>query len=194
MKKIVLVIGFASLFSCEQKKVKDPHITRIEKDIRENALNIDIGYQEGNLDTVLMVSTKQAIADLGKQLERSFPDQLSEAIVTYTGVYEEARRNNDNDVFHVWKNIVERMQRLKTQKPEQIDYQLYKYTYSINNMLDPKSKNRTEVSSYFLFNQADSLVGHFDQNKLDIAKRNFIKSDLQPFDFIKISLETGVEL
>ena len=193
MKKVILLLSTAiSLLSCNETK-KDSHIIRIEKEIRTNALGMDIGYTEGKLDTIVVVDTKTALVDLGKQWEIEFPKELPTAISHYTEVYERAQKENDINTFHVWKNITERLKRLKQMKPNQIDYSVYRFNYTVNNGLNPKA-GKVEVVNYYFFNHLDSLVGQIDETKLKEAQKQYIKTELQPYDLLKVSLETGIEM
>jgi hypothetical protein len=190
-KKLVFIISLLSVFGCSNKTNKSPRLIRIEKSINQNAMGIDIGYEPGILDTVIIIKSSRAIADLEKEAEVPLSTDWPKAIRLYTEESEKARTENNTDQFHAMKWEAARIQALSHSKPGDINLSVYKYTYRITNLLNPKA-DKTTVTNYYFFNHLDSLSGQFDDDKMKELKKNFIKSDTEPYHMGLMELETGV--
>src|SRR4051812_17121194 len=84
MKSLTTILFAALVFSsCNQHK-SDPHLAAIEKNITANAMGIDIGYQPGKLDTVLLLTNQAAVKDLCTELGKDISTDWPSAIEGYT--------------------------------------------------------------------------------------------------------------
>lgn len=179
MKKVIFAI-FASVvlyYGCNSEKaVKDKRIEQIESLIDKKALGMDIGFQPGTLDTEKIVTVKMAIDNYEASLE--YP--IDTLIDYFTGVFEKAQKENDKNTYHVWKYQVERMKRLKTMSPSDVDYSVYKYSYTIKHLMD--STKRYPITNYYFFNYQDSLVAYYDDEDMKELKHNNIGSEIEPFE------------
>lgn len=190
MKHTIVTIAAALLLTACSHTTPDPHIPAIEADIKANAMGMETGYKPGTLDTVLVLRKEDALKDFSKQIGHDVTQTVDTAIKVFTGVYEDAQKEEDNSTYHVWKAIVERLQRLKAAKAGQVDYSVYKYTYTINSGLNPKE--RITVVNYYFFDQNDKLVGHVTDELIKQAKLKFIRSDYQAYDMVLVHLQTGL--
>lgn len=192
MKKIITFLIIAiTFFSCisanEETSPEAEKINAIETMIDNNAMGMDIGYKAGKLDTVIIVNAEQSIKDL----EGRFEDHIDSMLPVFTGLYEQDQMNGDIKGYHMWKWQAERADKLPKMQPKDIEYSVYKYTYSINNLID--STKRVTVENYYFFNQNDSLVGYYDSDRFNYLKLNFIQSDLQPYETGLFLLMTGLD-
>jgi len=153
---------------------------------------MDIGYQPGKLDTVLVLTAERAIPDLEKQMNMPVSTDWDKAIRVSTEVYQNAQAEGDANVYHIFKYMVNRLEWLKKAKRTDVYFSVYRYNYSVKSVFN--EKERTQVSDYYFFNQADSLLGYVDGDKFALVKRKFIQTETQPYDMAMIHLATGVEL
>ena len=189
MNKLYTICLLFLLAACSQP---DARLKAIESDIKHNALGMDIGYQPGTLDTILIVTQKQAINDLSSELGHDLTRELPKAIEVYTNTYTKALADDDSAVYYVWKYEVDRMKRLQASKPTDIDYSVYRYNYSVINQMN--KNERIKVQLYYFFDHADSIVGHLTGTQLTEFKNNYRKSKSHPYSIALISLATGVDL
>lgn len=185
---LILLSLLSLLLSCSNP---DPRITAIEADIKKQAMGLDIGYQPGKLDTVVIATKAVSLPDFEKELGVPISSDYDKAIRVYTNIYEEARRKGDASMFNVWKWFVDRMKRLQKMKADDVDFSVYKYTYTINNIFNPEERNT--VTNYYFFNYRDSLIGSVPNSKMQRLISTEIASDLHPYCIAMIQLQTGLE-
>jgi|GEM_PF-2128435 len=191
MKKLILLCSVLFIITACKQQQTDKRILAIEKSIEKNAMGMDIDYKPGKLDTTVIVNAKIATSDLEKEYDAPISTDWSKIIKICTTMYEEHQKNNNTEGYHYWKWEADHMKRLSKMKPAAVDYSVYKYTYTIKNLVNP-SKERTTVVNYYYFNQADSLLGHLNDDRMNELKRLLIKSDTQPYRTGLNQVETGV--
>ncbi|MCZ2084146.1 MAG: hypothetical protein LC112_07710 [Flavobacteriales bacterium] len=169
MKKITLLFVSLFLLSCSDK-----NLSQIEKNITDNAMGADVGYVKGKLEEPLILKYNDVIKIYKDQIGDDPSTDLDDFISSYKRFANDDKQNNN--VSGYWHNTgrYKMFETWKGLKPDDKVYSIQKYTYGVNNMLQPGEKR--QVTNYYIFDKSDKLITKLDESEYLEYKRDFIKS------------------
>lgn len=163
----------------------------IEKDIQKHALGMDIGYKPGHLDTVAKISCGVAIKDLENSFKYPISQDFPKAIAYFSQMSDKAKAEGEMGISKALNWQVSHMQRLKDADTSHVDFTVYKYNYTTNNVFNPKGP-RTEVNQYYFFDYNDSLIGFESPEIIDHLIQGQGLSAPQAYELAMMHVQAGV--
>lgn len=179
MKRLIYLLPITALLILSACKQTDKKMAAIEQRIKDNALGMEIGYKPGTQQPEITVKAGKSIENLLKYNMGEGIDADS-AIVMLDFLVNQAREQNNVPEYQMYSYMKSRITSLKTLKPDDTDYQVIKYTYTIDNLLAKGERNT--VTYYYYFNAQDSLLGDLSDTKLDSYKKSLIRYNEEPYE------------
>lgn len=172
-----------SLISCESKS---PELGQIEEDISKSALGMDLDYKGGELVLDKQITVQDAY-DFYYENAQIEADSLQGHAKR---VADNAKDQNNTQQYHIWTYIHDRSERMSESDRNDIDFSVYKYTYSIKNPL--LGDARRQLTNYYFFDHAGRLVDKLNESDMQGFHREFIQQENQPYEIAYGKMASGI--